>query len=209
MKWLQSHRFKTFKESFLQALLALPHFLKNPIQGMRDLPDWEWPILLALQGALALVCGVLSAILSRSILMIFTSIIISPLSAVLTSLILSGFFYYTFLFLLRREVSFKGVYTHILFASIPVLLTNIAAPVIPFIGLLGVASAAFLLYVGFTSNLYLPEKKVRYLLMGLVAFYVLAVVLQTVRFYEPEHRRHIKATPESLDILEQELKGED
>lgn len=210
MNWLKSQRFLSFKESFFQALLAFPHFLKNPIQGMRDLPDWEWPILITLQAVLGLVSGVLAAILTRSVLTMITSFFISPISTVVVGFILSGFFYYTFLFFFKREVSFKLVYTHLLFASIPVLLTSIASPIIPLIGVLGVIAAGFLLYVGFLSNLHLPshgqEKKMRFLLIGLVSFYVLSVVYQTVDFSKTEQRRHIKATPESMDILEEELK---
>ena len=133
--------YQQFKEILLQALLALPRFLKNPIQGMRDLPDWEWPILLALQALLGLVCGLLAAFLSGSLILIITSIVIAPLSNVAVNLILSGFFYYTFLFFFKNEVSYKLIVTHLLFASIPVLLCNVISPVIPFIGVIGVVGA--------------------------------------------------------------------
>lgn len=160
---------------------------------------------MALQAVIGLSCGLLSAILSRSILMIISSIIVAPLAAVIVSFILSGFFYYTFLFFFKREVGFRVVYTHILFASIPVLLTNIAAPLIPFIGLLGVAAAAFLLYTGFVANAGVNEKKLRILLIGLVAIYTIMVAIQTIRFHEPDSRLGPRATPESIDILEQEM----
>ena len=197
-----------FKEVFLQALLALPRFLKNPVQGMKDLPDWEWPIILALQATLGLACGVVAAILSRSILLIFTSIIIAPISTVAVNLILSGFFYYTFLFFFKKEVSYRLLATHMLFASIPVLLCNIIAPIIPLISILGVVASGILLYVGFRENIQADDKKLRYLVGGLVLFYVLSVGVQMIKFNRPDRDMKIRATPESIDILEQELQGE-
>ncbi|NCN42059.1 hypothetical protein GW916_12515 [bacterium] len=195
-----------FKEVFLQALLALPRFLKNPIQGMKDLPDWEWPILLALQAALGLATGLLGALLSRSLIHVITSIVIAPVSALVVNLVLSGFFYYTFLFLFRKESSFRLISTHMLFASIPVLILNVASPIVPFIGHLGLLASAALLYVGFKENLHLNEKKLKFLVGGLVAIYVALVVIQMVRFQRPSKELNIRATPESLDILEQELR---
>jgi hypothetical protein len=199
---------KHFKEVFLQALLALPRFLKNPIHGMRDLPEWDWPVLIALQAALGLVCGLLAAILSRSLIMIITSIFIAPLSSLAVNFIFSGFFYYTFLFVFRQEVNFKLIFTHLLFASIPVLLCNIVAPLIPPIGFLGVAASALLLYVGFRENVHADEKKLRVLLIGLVVFYLLTVIAQMIRFHHPNSDLKIRATPESIDILEKELQGD-
>lgn len=204
-----SMSYQQFKEILLQALFALPRFLKNPIQGMRDLPDWEWPILLALQALLGLVCGLLAAFLSGSLILIITSIVIAPLSTLAVNLILSGFFYYTFLFFFKSEVSYKLIVTHLLFASIPVLLCNVISPVIPFIGVIGVVASALLLYVGFRENLRADEKKLKILLGGLIGFYLLSVAFQLIRFHQPDQDLKIRATPESLDILEQELQSDD
>lgn len=200
--------FQQFKEIFLQALLALPRFLKNPIQGMKDLPEWDWPVILALQAALGLICGMLAAFLSGSLILIITSIIIAPLSTLAMNLILSGFFYYTFLFFFKSEVSFKLIVTHLLFASIPVLICNVVSPVIPFVGVIGVIASALLLYVGFRENLRADDKKLKILLGGLVGIYILSLIFQLVRFHRPDQDLKIRATPESLDILEKELQSE-
>ncbi len=197
--------FQHFKEVFLSALYAFPRFLKNPVQGMRDLPEWEWPILVALQGALGLVCGIAAAILSGSLLLIFTSIIIAPVMAIAVNFILSGFFYYTFLFFFRSEASFRLIFTHLLFASIPVLVCNVVAPIIPLIGAVGVLASGLLLYVGFHENLRLDANKLKLLIGGLFAFYIISLAIQVVRFHQPDQNLKIRATPESLDILEREL----
>ncbi|MAV91160.1 MAG: hypothetical protein CL676_07040 [Bdellovibrionaceae bacterium] len=196
-----------FKEVFLQALFALPRFLKNPIQGMRDLPDWDWPILIALQASLGLVTGLLGAVLTRSLVHMVTSVFIAPISALLVNAILSGFFYYTFLILFKRQISFRFIVTHMLFASIPVLVLNIAASIIPLVGHIGMLASAVLLYVGFRENLHLNELKLRILMGSLVTIYVGVFVFQMVRFHHPDKEMKIRATPESLDILEQELRG--
>jgi hypothetical protein len=197
-----------FKEIFLQALYALPRFLKNPIQGIKDLPEWEWPVVLALQAALGLVCGLLAALLSGSVLLIITSIFIAPISTVVMNLILSGFFYYTFLFFFKIEVSYKLIVTHLLFASFPVLVSNIIAPLVPLIGVLGVIASAYLLYIGFRANLNADEKRLRILMGGLVVIYILSFAGQMVRFHQPDQTMKTRATPESLDILEKELQGQ-
>lgn len=203
-----SYTFSQFREVFLQALLAFPRFLKNPIQGMRDLPDWEWPLLIALQAALGLACGFIGAALSGSILLMITSVIVAPISVLFMSFIFSGFFYYTFLFFFKKEVPFRLVFTHLLFASIPVLVCNIISPIIPFIGVLGVIATGLLLYVGFRENLSVDDKRLRYFIGGLVVAYILLLAVQLVRFHQPDQNLKIRATPESLEILEKELQGE-
>lgn len=200
--------FQHFKEIFLQALFALPRFIKNPIEGMRNLPDWEWPILISLQAVLGLICGLLTAILTRHLLMMITSVVVAPITTVAMNFILSGFFYYTFIFLFKSEIAYRRIFTHLLFASIPVLVCGIIASIVPVVDVIGVLGAACLLYVGFKENFRLDEKKLKILMGGIALFFVASTAFQMIRFHRPNETLKIRATPESLDILEKEFQGE-
>lgn len=172
---------------------------------MRQLPDLDWPVLVALQAALGAASAFLSALIGGHILGMIVALIIPPITAVLFNLIAAAFFYYTFMFFFDHPASFKSVCTHMLFASIPVSFTAILAGYIPLINLLGVAAAAALLAIGFTHNYGLPQKKIRNLMIGIVAIYALILLAQFIRWQGGREHMRLKATPESIDILEKEL----
>lgn len=190
-------------------ILVLPHFFKNPVQGMRLLPDWDWPTMVLLQGAFAAACAVIGNMLERDILGVFTGLVLAPLSSIVVIAVGSGFFYYTFLFFFKREIPFRQIWLHQIFAAIPVQLTAVTAPIIPPVILIGVAASMYLLYVGFTENFHLERAKVKKLLIGLGAIYAIFQATQFVSYSNKHDRMRLKATPESLDILEKELRFED
>lgn len=191
-----------------EALLALPYFFRNPVQGMRTLPDWDWPTMLLLQGAFAAACASLAHILQRDILGFITGLILAPLSNISIVFIASGFFFYTFLFFFKREIPFRQIYLHVLFAALPVQLVSIISGFVPPVILVGLAAATLLLYVGFTDVFQLDRKRTRNLLAGILAIYLLFWAVSLVRTTTRFERQRMKATPESLDILEKELKFE-
>jgi len=119
------------KTKLREAVLVLPQFFRNPVQGMRTLPSWEWPEILILQAAFAAGCSFLANLLQRDILGIFTGIIIAPLTLALLSAIMTGIFYYVFKFYFEREVPYRQIYIHVLFASIPIVIVSIAAFLVP------------------------------------------------------------------------------
>ena len=192
-----------------EAILVLPHFFKNPVQGMRLLPDWDWPTMLVLQGAFAAACAVIGNLLERDILGVFTGLVLAPLSILVVVAVGSGFFYYTFFFFFKRDIPFRQIWLHQVFAAIPLQMTAVAAPIIPPVILIGVAATMYLLYVGFTENFHLERAKVKKMLVGLGAIYALFWATQFVSYSNKHDRMRMKATPESLDILEKELKFED
>jgi hypothetical protein len=195
-----------YRLSLHQALSTFPHFLRNPIEGMKHLPDWDWPTLLTLQGAFATLCGFTADIITRHFLTAILSFIISPIVAVVVNFILSGFFYYTFMFFFGKHVEFRRIFTQLLFASIPLLLSTLLVPFVPLFQLVGVAAAGLLLIVGFSHNFEFPIKKVRNLISLLFVVYALMLVAQTISTRGGKESLRLRATPESLDILEKELK---
>lgn len=185
--------------------MGLPHFFKNPVEGMRTLPHWDWPTTLIIQGVFAAACSMLSNLLARDVIGVLASIVIAPLAAFLTCGIGSGFFYYVFIYFFKKEIPYRQIYLHLVFASFAVWLVNIVAPIIPPVSLIGAAAACMLLYVGFIENFQLPRERVRGLLVALMIGYALVWTFQLVRMTSRHETMRLKATPESLDILEKEL----
>jgi hypothetical protein len=197
-----------FRSSVEQAFRTLPHFLKNPIEGMKNLPDWDWPTLITLQAAFAAACGMMMQLVQHHIIAAILAFIIDPIVGNVVNLILSGFFFYTFMFFFKRHIPFRTIYTHLLFASIPVFLVTILSPFVPLVGLVGLGAACILLILGFSYNFQLPIYKVRNLIIGIFLLYAFMMAFQLVSLRGGKENLRIRATPESLDILEKELKDD-
>lgn len=193
------------KARLKEAVLVLPHFGRNPVQFMRRLPNWEWPEMLILQAIFAAACAILTSAVARNILGIITGFVVGPLTQLVLVGIFAGFFFYLFMFYFHRNVPYRQIYLHLMFAAIPSQLANILSPVIAPATLIGVAATAMLLYVGFVSNFHLEARKIRTILYGLVAVYVISWAIQMVGTSHKHERLREKATPESMDILEKEL----
>jgi hypothetical protein len=188
-----------------EAGILLLHFARNPIDGMRTLPHWDWPFLLVCQAIAAATCGVVAGITARSLGSVFTGLLFVPITNALSTAVVSGFFYYTFSFVFHRPASFQNLYTHMVFAQLPFLLVWTVSPILPPIVLIGAAATGLLLFVGFIHNLGQDRKKMIKLLVGMYTLFVIFWISSAIN-----HRREVevfrdKATPESLDILEKEL----
>lgn len=188
-----------------EAVLVLPHFFKNPVQGMRTLPDWDWPEMLILEGAFAAACAFIGNLIARNIIGMITGIVIAPLAALIALGIGAGFFYYTFKFFFQRDIPYRQIYQTLVFASIPLIIVGIISPLMPPIVLLGCAAMMMLLYVGFTDNFHLERPRIKKLLIGLALLYAVSWAVALLRTTSRHERMRLKATPESLDILEKEL----
>lgn len=186
----------------------LTQFLKNPVEGMKRLPNWPWNELIILMGAMGAACGLLNGLLSTNILSMVAGILFFPIGVLFSLFISSGFFYYVFLFFYKREFDFWQVFTNVLFASIPALLLSVFSDIIPAVDLIGVAAALFLLIVGFSENLKLPRKKISKLMVGVFAVYVIFWMYGSITNQKIKSDFRDKASPESIDILEKEMRGE-
>ncbi len=193
------------KARLREAVLILPNFFKNPVQGMRNLPHWDWPTMLILQGILAAVTTVLAQVIGRDYIGAVVGIVIAPITSYLILFIGSGFFYYLFMFFFQREIPYRQIYTHLLFASVPAALVSILTSFVPPVILLGLIATCLLLYVGFVDNFHLDRRKVRNVLIGLMIGYIVFWIFQIIRMTSRHDSMRLKATPESLDILEKEL----
>lgn len=197
--WLQ------LRAKIREALLTLPHFIKNPIEGMKTLPHWEWAETLILHAGFAAICGVLKSLVERNFLGVIFSVVLAPISAILSTMIFAGLFYYIFYFFFQRQLPFLRVYMVVLFASIPVLIVNTITSFLPPISLLGVVASSILLYVGLIEEFKLPREKVKKLIGAMLLIYIIIWVVQLIDTSTRHQIFRMKATPESLDILEKEL----
>lgn len=189
----------------MEAVLVLPHFFKNPIQGMRAMPAWDWPTIVILQGTFAAACAILTNIVARNLLGVITAVVVGPLTQILLVSIAAGFFYYLFMLYFKREIPYRQVYLTVVFAAIPAAIVNIVSPVLPPATLVGAAASLSLLYVGFVDNFFMDRVRIRNILGALMAAYLMFWAVQMVGRNTRQERHREKATPESLDILEKEL----
>lgn len=196
------------REKLKEAVLVLPHFLKNPVQGMKSLPDWDWLTMIVLQTAFALACSTLGNLLERDIFGLITGIVVAPLRIVVLTGVGAGFFYYTFMFFFQREIPFRSLYLHLVFATIPMQIVAMAHFLLPPISILGLMATLALLQIGFQHNFYLDKNKLRKLLGVILAAFAIFWLVQFIGYTSRHQSLKMKATPESLDILEKELSSE-
>lgn len=190
-----------------EILEFLFEYFKNPIQGIRQLPQWDWRTILMVQGSLSAVTGLLSGIVAQSISRIFLGFIFFPISSVICHFVVSGFFYYTFLFFYKTQVQFRQLYLVTILANLPFVMMIVLSPLFRPIALLGLGVTAMLSLVGFVENFLLPRRSLTRLLLGIYVAYVIMWITSSLNLTKKETAFRKMATPESLDILERELKG--
>lgn len=173
---------------------------------MRNLPHWDWPFMLVCQAIAAAAAGVLSGVVARSFGGIFAGLIFVPITNALLTAVLSGFFYYTFAYVYNQPQNYQHIYTHLIFAQLPALAVFILVPALAPLALFEPLVAGLLLYVGFVSNLNIDKKKLAKLLMGLYALFFVFWIINSISSKNQTEAFRGKATPESLDILEKEIK---
>lgn len=172
---------------------------------MRTVPEWDWPTLLILQGAFAAACAIIANLVSRDIIGMFIGLVMGPVFSYLMVAVGAGFFFYTFQFFFKREIPYRQVYTHLVFATIPLLIVIMVAPILPPIMLIGTAGTLMLLYVAFVDVFQMERVKTKKLLIGLMVIYTVFWTSQLVQTTTKHKTLRQKATPESLDILQKEL----
>lgn len=194
-----------YKQKLREDVVVLPHFFKNPVNGMRNLPHWEWPTILILQGAFAAGCSIVGNFIERDYFGLITGIIVAPLTSIIMGGIITGFFHYAFLFYAKRELSFRAIYLNVLFASIPLLVVNMVVYLVPPIILVGLAASLILAYVGFVDTFGVPRTPLKRLFIGIFVVFTAYWGFQQLQTTHKHKTLRQKATPESLDILEKEL----
>jgi hypothetical protein len=193
------------KARIREVVFFLPHFMKNPVDGIKRVPSWDWPTVVILEILIGATCGLFGGILARHVLAIFGGLIVGPIMGLIMSFVIAGIFYYSGLFVLKTELEYKKIFTVVVLAQIPAQIIGILAPLSRAVTPFAVLVTALLLTVGFVENFMLDKKRVARIVgsfTGIVLlFWVYAAILDITR-------NRIKVqdyTPESLDQIHKEL----
>lgn len=184
-------------------------FLKNPVQAIRFLPDWNWPTTLVLTGIFSALSGLLAGIFLSSFSQSFVGLFFFPLTTTVSVGIIAGFYYYSTFFILKRKLMYRKLYILVFLASLPSLALNVVATKLPPINLLGLFISSTLLTVGLADNFMINRKSVIKLVFTVYFVYVLLWVGSVLTRTSREAELIDQIQPKSLEILKEELKEMD
>lgn len=161
---------KEYVESVIKRIFE---YMKNPIKGIKNIPDWDWATLILVQCFVSLCSGVLAGILQLSFFAFLAGLIMVPIVSLVTAIVSSIFLYYTFLLLAQRELPARQLFTLVILANIPFFIFQTIAPLFPPITLFGFFFTAFILIVGLSENFNLDKKLVIRVIATLCVIYLL------------------------------------
>ena len=188
-----------------EVLLFLPLFLKNPVEGMKRAPSWDWPMVLILETIIAAVTSVLGGIVARHWFAVIGGIILGPISGLVISFILAGVLYYACLFVMKTELEFRKIFVIVVMAQVPSQILAILAPIARPITLICFILTSVLLVVGLVENFMLDKKKVSQIVGAIAGFVILIWMYATIVEATSTHIKVQDYTPESLDQIHKEL----
>jgi hypothetical protein len=189
------------RQEFIESKNVILQFLRHPVAQMRQIPDWTWTRLLLVLIVLASGTGVLAGFLEKKIILsIIAGLIFTPIISGIYMLVASVFFYYLFQIFADKTVSFKHLFTVILFANIPQLLLNIVAGYLPPISLVGMLFTALLLSVGFVENFQLPKKMVLRMVAVLYVIFFVIWIWGRISNSKIDSTWHEQSTPQAPEV---------
>jgi hypothetical protein len=201
--------FKTGVSPYRQKVDDVLHFLfqylKNPIQAVRQLPDWDWPTLHIFLAACAAIGGFLSGLVAVKFSQVLGGLIVFPITVTVMSWLLTGFFYYSFFFLFQRELQLKALFTLIALSLLPFFAIYIISPILDPLKIIGLSVSAILLGVGLSEMTGIDRKKIFKLIGALYLVYLLFWVFNTINFKKKIQREKNLTIPGSFEKLEEEM----
>lgn len=155
----------------------LVRFLRNPIQEIKNVPQWSWNDILLFTGLITAAVGLLSGIVEKNVFMVISF----PLLTLILTGVAALFFYYGFQIFAGKTISVRQIFLLLIFANIPFFIFQIGASLIPPLILVGFAFTALLLIVGFTENFQIPRKVV---VRFMAALYLVIAFIWIVQIIE-------------------------
>ncbi|MFN7453330.1 MAG: YIP1 family protein [Pseudobdellovibrionaceae bacterium] len=155
----------------------LVRFLRNPIQEIKNVPQWSWNDILLFTGLITAAVGLLAGIVEKNVFMVISF----PLLTLILTGVAALFFYYGFQIFAGKTISVRQIFLLLIFANIPFFIFQIGASLIPPLILVGFAFTALLLIVGFTENFQIPRKVV---VRFMAALYLVIAFIWIVQMIE-------------------------
>lgn len=146
--------------------------MKNPIEKISILPDWNWPSVFAVQILLALASGILSGLIKLNFYLVLQGIFLMPVTTTISALLLALIIYYYFQFVENRTESYRRIFILVILSSIPFYLFQIVSAYFAPISLIGFGFTSLLAIVGLNEN-FKVERKRAYTLVGALFVFVL------------------------------------
>jgi hypothetical protein len=137
----------------------LIEFVKNPVEKIKTLPDWNWGSLFLLHLVLSVISGVLAGALKINLLRVAAGLFIMPVVATTTALLMAMFLYYYFQFFEKRTESFRKLFTLVVLSSIPFYFFQIVSEYFSFISVIGFAMTSLLGMVGLCENFKVEKQR--------------------------------------------------
>lgn len=189
-----------------ELLTFLPTFFKNPIEGIKRVPSWDWPTVIILETFVAAITSALGGIVARHFLAVLGGIFVGPIMGLLISFISAGILYYAVLFIMKTELEYKKVFIVVVLAKLPAHFLEILAPFarapVHFFAI--VLTASFLI-TGLVYNFMLEKKKTFQIVGGLTVIALIMWAYSTVVDVTTKNIKVQDYTPESLDQIHKEL----
>lgn len=193
------------KSAFQDLLL----FLKNPVHGIRALPNWTWPTAVVVLLATAAAIGAVAGALFLQVGAVLRGAIIYPISSIFVIAIFSAFLYYSLLFFFRVQAQPVKVFILCFHSAIPWIIVAPFVDFLPPLSPIGIILSGMLAVVGLTDNFRIPRKSATKLVGAVVGVFLLFWMVNLIRVSKFETQDSELITPESLDIIEKELKTDE
>ncbi len=183
----------------------LKFFFRSPLSAMTLIPVWDWPTTLVVAGAFGALSGVVGAIINHSSMGLLVSIFILPFSTIFFLSVAAIFYHYLLRFAFHKEASIHDLGIMLTLAAMPTFVFQPVARIFPPATLIGIALSFYLFGIALVKAFKSPAARTIQILSAFLVIYIGFWALNTYNI--EKGRQHIKklATPESLDILEQEL----
>jgi hypothetical protein len=180
-------------------------YFRNPVESMRQLPEWEWSRLLFFYMTMAGACGLVSGIFSRHISQMISGALVFPISSTVGAFLATGFLHYTFVFFFHREVAIKTLFTIVALALLPFLALSIFSHWLPALNALGFLVSGLLLVVGLSEHTKIRRESIFKLIAAIYVVYVGFWIYNTIHSRH-ERNAYIEMTsPEAIETLKKEL----
>lgn len=160
-------------QEFKSLALQLKTYLKNPIEGIKQVPDWTHTQVLKVFILIVLSIGILVGITNFEFWRFLSGIIFLPFINLFVIIVTTFFFYYSVYIFQNQTLPIKKLFIVVMLSNFPFFITQPLSYFFQPILLLGFTATAMLLMRGLVDNFYLPKKAVIYFVSTLYGFFFL------------------------------------